>query len=325
MGKQMRERTSPSGSSRVPILFWRIAVALSLIAGPVGAQEVSPVDALPGEPVERQAAVSPRVQVPDDSVERAVGLELPRPPDGPVPARGELVAMVDRLAQGSGLEPSLVHALVSAESGYDPHAVSGAGAVGLMQILPETAAEYGVQSVESLFDPETNLRTGLRHLKRLLQKYGGLGQAVMAYNAGEGVLDRNGGFVDYPETQRFTHKVLSDYLRMKGIAPYSMQARIALGMALTPEMARAGEQALRDAQRRGAGALRGGRTVGTQPPASPQAGGQGRRLSRLSSRLGAAGDSLLESRLADPSRFPVGQRARPAPYMALDRRPGQMP
>jgi len=163
---------------------------------------------------------------------------LPVPPDVPVPSRKALKALVKQVATQYGVEIDLVDAVVLAESAYDPHAVSHAGAVGLMQVMPETAADYGVHSSEALFDPKTNVRTGVRHLKRLLGQFG-IGKAIMAYNAGEGALSRHNGFVTYPETQRYTHRVLSDYLRRKGIAPYSEKARALTGVMLTPAMASA--------------------------------------------------------------------------------------
>ncbi|WPL11774.1 MULTISPECIES: lytic transglycosylase domain-containing protein [Thiorhodovibrio] len=163
---------------------------------------------------------------------------LPKPPDKPVPSRDELVKLVDRMAAKYGLDASLVHAIVRAESNYNPHAVSRAGAVGLMQVMPETAADYGVTSREKLFDPTINAQTGSRHLKRLLGKYS-IGKAVMAYNAGEGALERSNGFVTYPETQVYTYRVLTTYLRGKGIKPYSPEAQKLTGITLTPAMARA--------------------------------------------------------------------------------------
>ncbi|MBN2887424.1 MAG: lytic transglycosylase domain-containing protein [Chromatiaceae bacterium] len=151
-----------------------------------------------------------------------------------------LHALAERIAREQGLDHALVDALIRAESAYDPRAVSSAGALGLMQLMPATAADYGVGAREQLFDPETNLRTGMRHLRRLLDRYGRIGPAVMAYNAGEGALERGGGVVRYPETQRYTHAVLTVYLRKKGIAPYSEAAQAAVGLRLTPAMARAG-------------------------------------------------------------------------------------
>lgn len=195
------------------------------------------------------AAVSAEVQPASDgqalhadsaaAVEATVeAVSLPVPPNTPVPSRAELVKLIDSMATNYGIEKSLVHAIVRAESNYDPHAVSRAGAVGLMQVMPDTAADYGVHSTEALFDPKVNARTGTRHLKRLLGKYS-IGKAVMAYNAGEGALERSNGFVTYPETQHYTHRVLTTYLRGKGIEPYSMEARQLTGIMLTPAMAQA--------------------------------------------------------------------------------------
>lgn len=174
-----------------------------------------------------------------DVAKQRGSVTLPRPPGASILSRAELTAMVERSAKRHRLDLDLVHALVRAESAYDPHAVSHAGAVGLMQVMPATAADYGVASVDALFDPGTNLDTGMRHLKRLLDKYGSIGHAVMAYNAGEGALERSGGFVTYPETQRYTHAVIVAYLRKKGIQPYTAQARQLVGIDVTPAMARA--------------------------------------------------------------------------------------
>jgi hypothetical protein len=128
--------------------------------------------------------------------------------------------MIDRVARQHGVEPSLVRAVVAAESNYNAHAVSGAGAVGLMQLMPATAADYGVSSTAALFDPETNLRTGTRHLKRLLNKYrNDYGRVIMAYNAGEGVVDRTNSRVTYLETLNYTEAVIKNYRRNGGNAP----------------------------------------------------------------------------------------------------------
>ncbi len=165
---------------------------------------------------------------------------LPKPPARSASSHAEIAAMVERLAKRHRLDLDLVHSLIRAESAYNPHAVSPVGAVGLMQVMPATASDYGVRSVDALFDPTTNLDTGMRHLKRLLDKYGNIGHAVMAYNAGEGALERSGGFVTYPETQRYTHRVLVSYLQKKGVQPYTPMARQAVGMDVTPAMAKAG-------------------------------------------------------------------------------------
>ncbi|WP_245232490.1 lytic transglycosylase domain-containing protein [Thiorhodococcus minor] len=145
---------------------------------------------------------------------------FPAPPSSPKPSRGQINALVKRVSRQYGVEEALVRAVVAAESGYDAHAVSHAGAVGLMQLMPATAADYGVRSVRALFDAETNLRAGTRHLRRLLRKYGNdYGRVIMAYNAGEGVVDRTNSRVTYRETLNYTEAVIKNYRRYGGKAP----------------------------------------------------------------------------------------------------------
>ena len=128
--------------------------------------------------------------------------------------------MIPRVANQYQVETSLVRAVVAAESNYNAHAVSSVGAIGLMQLMPSTAADYGVRSSQALFDPETNLRTGTRHLKRLLKKYkNDYGRVIMAYNAGEGVVDRTNSRVTYLETLNYTEAVIRNYRRHGGAAP----------------------------------------------------------------------------------------------------------
>ena len=138
----------------------------------------------------------------------------------PKPDRAGLEKLVAAAAERHGVELALVKAVVAAESAYDPQAVSRAGARGLMQVMPATAADYGVADQDHLFDPETNLDTGTRHLKRLLAKYkNDYGRAIMAYNAGEGVVDRTGSMVTYAETLSYTEAVIRHYRRQGGTKP----------------------------------------------------------------------------------------------------------
>ena len=128
--------------------------------------------------------------------------------------------MIDRTAKQFGVERALVRAVIAAESAYDARAVSRVGAVGLMQLMPATAADYGVSGSDDLFDPETNIKTGVRHLKRLLDKYrNDYGRVIMAYNAGEGVVDRTNSNVTYAETLDYTEAVIGHYRSNGGIQP----------------------------------------------------------------------------------------------------------
>jgi soluble lytic murein transglycosylase-like protein len=104
----------------------------------------------------------------------------------------------------------LVAAIVEAESGFVPDRVSPKGAVGLMQVLPSTAGEYG--EAKDLFDPRTNLDVGSRYLGRLIKNFGGnLELAVAAYNAGPGAVERYGGVPPYTETKDYVRRVLTLY------------------------------------------------------------------------------------------------------------------
>ncbi len=220
---------------------------------------------------------------------------LPRPPNSPRPSRATIERLIDRYAKRQGLERDLVHAVVLAESAYNAHAVSPAGAVGVMQVMPATAAGYGVHSVAALFDPDTNVRVGTRHLKKLVSRYG-IGKAVMAYNAGEGALQRQGGFVRYPETQRYTHTVLSNYLRRKGIGAYSAKARQVTGITLTPAMASAGGIA--------------GRRIAARRPLTPRE--QARRMRRVDlSTLSLKVRPSLRDRALDPAAHDPVPESRP--------------
>jgi hypothetical protein len=146
----------------------------------------------------------------------------PRPsaPGGVTPSRDQVRTMIDEVARQYGVESKLVRAVVAAESNFNANAVSRVGAVGLMQVMPATAGDYGVTSTTALFDPKTNLRTGTRHLKRLLDKYkGDYGRVIMAYNAGEGVVDRTNNHVTYQETLDYTEAVIGHYRNNGGSAP----------------------------------------------------------------------------------------------------------
>jgi soluble lytic murein transglycosylase len=107
------------------------------------------------------------------------------------------------------LDSDLLRAVVQTESNYDPDAVSKKGAVGLMQLMPETARRMGVTDP---FHPAENLEAGARHLRRLIQKYEGrLPLALSAYNAGEKAVERYEGIPPFPETRNYVEKVLKAY------------------------------------------------------------------------------------------------------------------
>jgi soluble lytic murein transglycosylase len=119
--------------------------------------------------------------------------------------------LIDKVARSEGLDSDLLRAVVETESGFDPNAVSRKGAMGLMQLMPETARGMGVTDP---YHPEANLTGGARHLRRLIDKYEGkLTLALSAYNAGEKAVERYKGIPPFPETQDYVRKVLESYDR----------------------------------------------------------------------------------------------------------------
>lgn len=106
-----------------------------------------------------------------------------------------------------GVEKSLIRAVIHAESGFNPRAVSPKGALGLMQLMPGTARMHGVRRV---MEPRENIRGGTRHLAQLLRRYrGNLTYSIAAYNAGEGAVKQYGGIPPYAETQQYVTRVLA--------------------------------------------------------------------------------------------------------------------
>ncbi len=123
--------------------------------------------------------------------------------------RARYAALIARTARKYGLDPQLLHAVIRAESAYDPGAVSPKGAVGLMQLLPETARRYGVVDLR---DPKANLEAGARYLKDLLKQFGDVKLALAAYNAGEAAVQKYGNRVPpYRETRRYVARVMQFY------------------------------------------------------------------------------------------------------------------
>jgi soluble lytic murein transglycosylase-like protein len=109
------------------------------------------------------------------------------------------------------VDPALVKAVISTESGWNPQAVSRKGAVGLMQLIPGTAQRFGVNNS---FDPAQNVEGGTTYLKALLDRYNGdLSMSLAAYNAGEHAVDLHGGVPAYRETQQYVRKVTDAYFR----------------------------------------------------------------------------------------------------------------
>ena len=121
----------------------------------------------------------------------------------------ELEQAVIHAAQQHHVQPALLLAVMKAESSFNPIVISKAGAVGLMQLVPETAIRHGVRN---LYDANENITGGAKHLRYLLDRFhGNTRLALAAYNAGERKVDRYGKIPPYKETQDYVKKVLAYY------------------------------------------------------------------------------------------------------------------
>jgi soluble lytic murein transglycosylase-like protein len=122
-----------------------------------------------------------------------------------LPAGTPYAAEITAAAQANGLDPALLAGLIKQESGFNPNAGSGAGARGLTQLMPGTAAGLGVSNV---LDPVQSINGGAKYLKQQLDAFGGdTAKALAAYNAGPGAVQRFGGIPPYSETQNYVRIV----------------------------------------------------------------------------------------------------------------------
>jgi hypothetical protein len=143
---------------------------------------------------------------------------FPPAPAAPATASGTtagdpLKSLIARAALRYQIDPDFLASVMKAESGFVPTAVSPKGALGLMQLMPRTAAGLGVKDV---LDPAANAEGGTRYLRQLLDRYDGDAvRALAAYNAGPQQVDQHGGIPPLPETRAFVARVIADYNRRK--------------------------------------------------------------------------------------------------------------
>lgn len=164
-------------------------------------------------------------EIPAAAVESIEQEEYTPPPPAPAqpaaaqqppPAEKPLTPkeLVDRAADESGIPREFLHLVVRAESNYQVNAVSPKGAIGIMQLMPETAASLNADPR----DPKQNVEAGTRYLRGLLLKYKDhpdqLRRALAAYNAGPGAVDRYNGVPPYRETQLYVHKIVNAYRKL---------------------------------------------------------------------------------------------------------------
>lgn len=127
----------------------------------------------------------------------------------PAGAPDDIMGMIARSAHKYGVDPKLVDAVAKTESNYAADAVSSAGAVGVMQLMPETAASLGVNNI---YDPRDNIEGGTKYLKQLLTTFNGdVTKTVAAYNAGPQAVKNYNGVPPYDETQNYVKKVFDLY------------------------------------------------------------------------------------------------------------------
>jgi soluble lytic murein transglycosylase-like protein len=136
-----------------------------------------------------------------------VALLSPPPPECDALQAPEVESLVGETAQREGLSADLLRSVMRQESGFRPCAVSSKGAMGLMQLMPATAEQFGIRNP---FDAASNLDAGAKFLKQLLNKYDGdIPKALGAYNAGPARVDAAGGVPAIPETMDYVRQILS--------------------------------------------------------------------------------------------------------------------
>jgi hypothetical protein len=139
--------------------------------------------------------------------------EIFDPIEEPLNDKTPFEKIIRAAAERYGMDADLIHCVVAVESNFNPKAMSPKKASGLMQLLPQTAAHYGVKNI---FDPEENVNAGTRYLKELLGKYHDLTLALAAYNAGPERVDQYGRRVPpYLETMKYVQRIARSYAKIK--------------------------------------------------------------------------------------------------------------
>src|SRR5215471_12914367 len=125
--------------------------------------------------------------------------------------------LVESISRNNGVDPNLIDAMIRTESNYNAWAVSPKGAIGLMQLIPETGRRFGVQD---FFDPQQNIEGGVRYIKYLLDLFhGNIDLSLAAYNAGEGLVAKLGKIPSISETKNYVKKIRAVYTKPTHVRP----------------------------------------------------------------------------------------------------------
>jgi soluble lytic murein transglycosylase-like protein len=162
-------------------------------------------------------AAAPAAATANSSFAGALAAAQTSPSTAPVSGTGAssaFDAQINAAAASNGIDPALLKGLVSQESGFNPNAQSGAGAVGLTQLMPGTASSLGVTNP---LDPAQSLQGGAKYLREQLDRFGGdESLALAAYNAGPGAVQKYGGVPPYAETQNYVKSVMGKAAAFRG-------------------------------------------------------------------------------------------------------------
>ena len=154
--------------------------------------------------------LDPQLKHVNASIIKAAALQSNIPSVNKTSTKSQVLNVVNQISKKYDVDAKLVQALIKQESGFNPKAKSKAGAMGLMQLMPSTAKNLGVQDPYNMVQ---NVEGGVKYLKSMLNKYNGnVILALAAYNAGPNAVDKYSGVPPYKETQNYVRNILANYL-----------------------------------------------------------------------------------------------------------------